>query len=235
VTAPVGAGRATESPRPAPLTGTLGTLGLADLLQLLDLGRKTGVLAVDGAAHGRGLLRLVGGAVTSARFRDAAGTELDGLDDVVAALLALPDGRFSFTADTAARPTPAGAVRVEALLMEAMRRLDEHAPVNAPVDVTSAGAGAPAPAGPARSSAGPLVPILTAGPDTPVGDEPLALGAAEWAVLAAVDGRREAAAVAGAAGLAPERAAAALDALVRLGLVAFVAPAVAAGPPTSPR
>jgi hypothetical protein len=219
---------AAGTPRLAPLTGTLGTLGLADLLQLLDLGRKAGVLAVDAGARGRGLLRLADGAVVSARFRDAAGNELHGLDDVVAALLALPDGRFTFTADAVARPAPASAVRVEALLMEAMRRLDEGSPAVVPEPAERTGSSARAP-----------VPILTAGPDGPAGAEPLALGAAEWAVLAVVDGRRDSVAVAGAAGLAPERAAAALDALARLGLVAFVAPAApdarpVSGSPSSP-
>jgi hypothetical protein len=198
----------------APLAGALDTLALADVLQLLDLGRKSGVLAVDaGDGVRRGLLRLRGGAVCAARFRDADARELRDPYDAVAAMLALAAGRFTFAPDPPDAPTagPAG-VRVEALLMEALRRADERA--------------APRPAE--------RVPVLAAGPDAGPdaggADAPLALRAADWALLAAVDGRRTVAAVAAAAGQAPERAAAALDALARAGLVAFrddVAPAPA--------
>ncbi len=195
----------------APLAGALDTLALADVLQLLDLGRKSGVLAVDaGDGVRRGLLRLRGGEVCAARFRDPDAGELRDPYDAVAAMLALTAGRFTFTPDPPGAPASAGptAVRVEALLMEALRRVDERA--------------APAPAD--------RVPVLAAGPDGGAADPPLRLRAADWALLAAVDGRRTVAAVAAAAGQSPDRAAAALDALARAGLVAYradVAPAPA--------
>lgn len=198
---------------PAPLTGALDTLALADVLQLLDLGRKSGVLAVDaGDGRRRGLVRLADGCVRAARFQDGARPELRDPFDAVAAMLALDSGRFTFAADPAPAPDGPDAgegVRVEALLMEAMRRLDEGAPALAP------------PAGPPHASpAAPTIPVLTADDPAELG-APVRLRAADWALLAAVDGRRDVAAVAATAGQPPEQAAAALAALARAGLVAF--------------
>jgi|GEM_PF-6470418 len=216
----------------APLAGALDTLALADVLQLLDLGRKSGVLAVE-ANDGvrRGLVRLSHGFVAAARFRDADARELRDPADAVAAMLALGSGRFTFAADppNAASDGPgsrAAGMRVEALLLEATRRLDEGAharlagadPANPPErrawDARSA---VPAPAG--------RVPVLAGagdGADDVSGDlSPVALRAADWALLAAVDGRRTVAEVAAAAGVDVDAAACACDALARLGLLRF--------------
>jgi hypothetical protein len=50
----VSPGRSTAPHGAAQLSGALGTVALADVLQLLELGRKTGVLAVDGGEGGGG-------------------------------------------------------------------------------------------------------------------------------------------------------------------------------------
>jgi hypothetical protein len=191
----------------ARLAGALDTLALADVLQLLDLGRKSGVLAVDaGDGVRRGLVRLRDGGVCAARFRDVDGRERRDVVDAVAAMLALGVGRFAFAPDEPGAAPAAGppGLRVEAVLLEATRRLDEAA--------ASVADERPAPAVFDR------VPTLAA-PDAADEAGPLTLRAAEWALLAAVDGRRTVAEVAEAAGQAPERAAAALDALAGAGLV----------------
>jgi len=69
----------------------------------------------------------------------------------------------------------------------------------------------------------PTIPVLAANDTTNPGP-PVRLRAADWARLAALDGRRDVPDVAAAVGQAPERVAAALDALVRAGLVTFRAP-----------
>jgi hypothetical protein len=194
------------------LVGALDTLALADVLQLLDLGRRTGVLAVDaGDGARRGLVRMRGGLVAAARFRRADGHEVRDPVDAVAAMLALTAGRFTFAADPPAPPaaTPAGALRVETVLMEASRRLD-LAPVPDPA-----------------FGADPHDRVPTLADDHALDEAsapPLVLLAADWALLAEVDGRRTVSQVAAAAGQATDRAADALDALARAGIVHLAEP-----------
>lgn len=193
---------------PAPLSGALGTVPLTDVLQLLDLGRKTGVLAVDGGDGRRGLVALADGAITGACYEDArpdgpsprptAGRAADDVVAAVGALLGLSAGRFAFTPSD--RPAGAGPRhRVESVLMAALHAADERA--RPPADEP--------PPGP--------VPALSA-----AGAAPLALRARHWAVLAAVDGTRDVAAIAAASGRAD--AADVLAELAAAGLVTSVRP-----------
>ena len=205
----------TARPGAAQLTGALGTVALADVLQLLDLGRKTGVLAVDGREGRRGLIRLADGAITGARYEERgspAHTTLD-ITGAVGALLALPGGRFAFTpADRPAAPGP--RVRVEAVLMAALHAADERGRPVSP---------APPPAVPADQSlpeARPTqrVPVLAT---SPIQSVPLRLRARHWGVLAVVDGRRDADAIAAACRVARAAADATLAELCAAGLVTF--------------
>jgi len=115
--------------RSAVIEGSLREVALADVLQLLDLGRKTGVLHVTDA-FGRGArVTLVNG-----RIRDAA---LDGeaprrgerhLRDVVIDLLGWTTGRFAVEPlDEATGHTGGVTVGIDSVLMEAARRADEWA------------------------------------------------------------------------------------------------------------
>jgi hypothetical protein len=195
------------------LEGSLRELALSDVLQLLELGRRTGVLRVDDEARGlSGDVALADGAVTGARLGTRAATREADVQAIVCALLEARVGRFAFvpgldSADDARARTPVRRVRVEAILVEAARRADEWARL---ADLV------PHPA---------AVPTLTdAGATAPV-----ALDARQWALLAEVDGARDVVALAAALGRDPLELAGALGALARLGLLAC------AGAPELPR
>jgi hypothetical protein len=185
------------------LEGSLRELALADVLQLLELGRRTGVLRVDDEARGlSGDVALADGAVTGARLGARAATRDADLQAIVCALLEARVGRFAFApalepSDAAAR-TPVRRMRVEAILVEAARRADEWARLAGSV---------PHPA---------AVPALA----DPGGAESLTLDARQWALLAEVDGARDVVALAAALGRDPLEVAGALGELTRLGLVA---------------
>lgn len=201
------------------IEGPLRELALTDVLQLLDLSRKTGVLSVmrDGndapcriyleegtivgvraTGHTRrlGELLLLGGKATQGQIDRAAkrqamfggrpiGTFLEEegvstaeikkqlrfqIEELVFDLVRWSEGQFSFE-ESAAPPAEGISVRVttESLLMEAMRRMDEWAELSRASPDTE------------------LVPSLVeVQPDGAM----LELEAAEWEILAAVDGER---------------------------------------------
>lgn len=101
------------------IRGTLEQVPLADLLQLLAMNRRSGVLGIttSGAA---GEVRILDGEVVDALYR-----RLEG-DKALFRLLGAQEGRFAFTPCT-----PSGARRIQAstamLLMEGMRQVDEFA------------------------------------------------------------------------------------------------------------
>ena len=190
------------------LEGSLRELALADVLQLLELGRRTGVLRVDDEARGlTGDVALADGAVTGARLGARAATREADVQAIVCALLEARVGRFAFvpaleSADDAPERTPERTavrrVRVEAILVEAARRADEWARLAELV---------PHPA---------AVPMLI---DDGVA-APLTLDARQWALLAEVDGARDVVGLAAALGRDPLELAGALGELARLGLIA---------------
>jgi two-component system OmpR family response regulator len=106
---------------PAALSGTLSHFGLATLLTVLEMERRTGVLHLRGP-HRTGRLALRDGQVVSAEIR---GELLRGTDAVFE-LLGWVSGTFHFrvaavkTADEVSLPT-------SMLLIEAARRADELA------------------------------------------------------------------------------------------------------------
>ena len=194
------------------LEGSLRELALADVLQLLELGRRTGVLRVDDEARGlAGDVALADGAVTGARLGARAAAREADVQAIVCALLEARVGRFAFVPalesadDAPARPS-VRRVRVEAILVEAARRADEWARLADLVPHAAA------------------IPMLT---DDGAAD-PLTLDARQWALLAEVDGARNVVALAAALGRDPLELAAALAELTRLGLVACAAASGAA-------
>ena len=205
--------------RPASLPGSLGELALPDVLQLLDLGRKTGVLVVrrtDPATDGA--IVLVDGRVMGAAVREPGSAEPHAAlvaralrqaaavtEAEVYEVLGWREGRFSFAPLDGALPAsgPGRGVSVDALLMESARRDDEWARL--------------APRVPHLG----LVPALA-----DVGDAglPLDLAPEAWALLAAVDGERDLRAVAAALATDPLAVARTADVLAAAGVLALVDP-----------
>lgn len=106
------------------LEGRLAQLGLADLLQLFHMNRKTGsvelVRRAAGGGEERGRVAVVDGNVVDAQCGAIAG------EKALLRLLAWRSGNFSFR-----RTRPAASARIHtptrALLLEGMRQLDELA------------------------------------------------------------------------------------------------------------
>lgn len=110
--------------RPSPVAtlrddfrGELQQVSVLDLLQLLSMNRRTGVLSVS-TAVGAGEVRLDDGAVVDAYYR-----RLEG-EKALFRLLAERDGTFAFTSGPSGGP---GRITssTRALLMDGLRQLDE--------------------------------------------------------------------------------------------------------------
>lgn len=120
---------------PPVLEGVLTDFALADALQLLELGSRSGVLVVDGGPLGAGRVLLGRGRVTAVVTRD--GGRAADVATAVADLLELPRGRWTFYAVEAAAAAPdegssgSGTASIGAILVEAARRRDERARVAA--------------------------------------------------------------------------------------------------------
>jgi len=196
------------------LHGSLRDLALADVLQLLDLGGRSGVLRLHHLADDlHGAVLFVGGRVRGA----AVARGLDDAEDAAArcgardtqeavlALLGWRHGDFSFVLrETPDVPAQAPMLGVDSLLMEAARRADEWAQV-------------------ADLVPNPEVALaLAAGEDD---GEPLELSPMAWALLGVVDGQRTVRQLAAALAVEPVAVARETRTLVRAGLVAVLGPA----------
>ena len=189
------------------LAGALDGFALADVLQLLELGARSGVLAVDGGPLGAGCVVVRAGRILRVTTRDRNDA---GVAETVASLLELPRGRWAFHADAVADADAAvrggePGTSISAILVEAARGRDERA--------------RPEPARPLTDADVPR-PCL----DEDAGASPLGrLTAAHLRVLAAVDGVRDVRAIAVAARCDVERVRDAVDALHAVGLVEVAA------------
>ncbi|HEY4117666.1 MAG TPA: DUF4388 domain-containing protein [Byssovorax sp.] len=101
------------------LRGNLEQMPVADLLQMLSMNRRSGVLSIV-TKSGPGEVRLVDGEVADAVFRRVEG------EKAFYRLLAEHDGRFAFSPAEVPGPRRITAP-TSALLMEAMRQVDEVA------------------------------------------------------------------------------------------------------------
>lgn len=186
------------------LAGALDSFALADVLQLLELGARSGVLAVDGGPLGAGRVVVRAGRVVDVTTRDGGAT---AIADAVATLLELPRGRWAFhvtepaEAGAAVRASETG-VSISGLLVEAARGRDEGARLEA--------------VRPLRDSD---VLRLSVGEDAGTAPAGGGLQAAHLRVLAAVDGARDVRAIAAALRCEVDRVRDALDTLRALGLV----------------
>lgn len=102
------------------LTGNLADFGVGELLQILSMGRKTGILAVEGDLHS-GELVLWGGRLVHATEAAAVGEE------AFYRLMSNRAGRFIFTTTPVDEEVAARAVtiqrKLDVLLLEATQRL----------------------------------------------------------------------------------------------------------------
>jgi hypothetical protein len=150
------------------IEGSLREVALADVLQLLDLSRKTGVLRVrDAVGEREAMVTLVGGRIAAACITPSV-SRTDPRETMIE-LLGWTSGRFSVEPidETHARPR-LGLLGVDTVLMESARRADEWSRL-------------------ADRVSGPDAVPRLATPDDG-GNEPLALAPDEWEVLAYADG-----------------------------------------------
>lgn len=103
------------------LKGTVDQMGLASLLSVLQLGRRTGILQLRRPPGEEGMLFLVEGSIHKAETRGGVRRRNH---EAVYALLGWSDGMFEFSMTTLRTPDEIG-LPVESLLLEGARRLDE--------------------------------------------------------------------------------------------------------------
>jgi hypothetical protein len=158
------------------LQGTLDTLSLPDLCELLSGTSKTGALHVR-SESGQGVLWFTGGQVCAGEAGGqtgppppgAGGDLLDRLHDVCFELFRYTEGSFEFEAERRP-PWPADrSVDVTGLLTETERRMAEWREIIAVIPSIEAR------------------PRLVPEPPTP---GPITLDAAQWRVVTGIDGRR---------------------------------------------
>ena len=189
------------------LHGPLRELGLDDVFQLLERGRKTGSLRVTSELReDEGVVHFENGRVHRATLRSAPAPGIDHapervrrdhIECVVMELMAWREGYFTF--ERAADEPPVGELRipVDALLMAVVQNGDAWARV-------------------VRSIAT-LTAVPTLAPDA--GAAMLELQPSEWEILAYVDGGRDLRAIAATAGVTCLEAAEAIAALCAAGIV----------------
>ncbi len=170
--------------------GSLAEIQLTDLIQLVGVSRKTGVLHIRNGKE-RGEVYLVDGQVVHAQLGPHVGEE------AVYAMVLATEGDFEFEPGDA-HPRRTISKSNTTLLMQAAQRVDEWRVVSRKVPSTD------------------LVPEYVTQPDR--GDR-IFLNTAEWLVLAKIDGRRSVKAIAGMAGLPPFDTAKVLYGLISAGLI----------------
>jgi len=158
------------------LQGTLDTLSLPDLCELLSGTNKTGALHVR-SETGQGVLWFTGGQVCAGEAGGqtgppppgAGGDLLERLHDVCFELFRYTEGSFEFEADRRPSWSADRGVDVSGLLAETERRMAEWREIIA------------------------VIPSIEARPrlvPEPPASGPITLDAAQWRVVTGIDGRR---------------------------------------------
>lgn len=148
------------------LIGTLNDFSLVDIIQLVDLGKKTGILLIHGR---RGSAALGGrfyfqeGKIHSAEFDDLAG------DEAAYTLFMATEGSFEFVQTSELPPRNIHASN-ETLIMEGAARQDAWSAIEARVPPEHA------------------VPALV--PDPPAAPPEIRLELQKWRVVTLIDGKR---------------------------------------------
>lgn len=201
------------------LQGTLDTLSLPDLCELLSGTSKTGALHVR-SESGQGVLWFIGGQVCAGEAGGqtgppppgAGGDLLDRLHDVCFELFRYIEGSFEFEAERRPSWPAERGVDVTGLLTETERRMAEWREIIA------------------------VIPSIEARPrlvPEPPAAGPITLDAAQWRVVTGIDGRRRVSALIRVLDGGEYTVCKILRSLVQAGLVeidaADTAPAVPAG------
>jgi len=191
------------------IEGSLREVALADVLQLLDLGRKTGVLCVTNAFGRAARVTLVNGRVRDASVDGALARGERQVRDVVIELLGWSAGRFAVEpVDPEVVRARGASIGVDSVLMEAARQADEWERLGDRVPGAHA------------------VPRLSTGG----GAAPVALAPEEWEVLAYADGVSDVRAIAARAGRDLLAVAGAVHRLVGEGLLSVTSTPIEAVP-----
>ena len=103
------------------LQGTVDQMGLASLLSILQLGRRTGVVQLRRPPGEEGMLFLVDGSIHRAETRGGVKRKNQ---EAIYSLLGWSDGSFEFSPASLRTPDEIG-MPTESLLLEGARRLDE--------------------------------------------------------------------------------------------------------------
>ena len=103
------------------LRGTVDQMGLASLLSILHLGRRSGMLQLRRSTGEEGMLFLVDGAIHRAETRGGVKRKNT---DAVCTLLGWSEGTYDFSTAALRVPDEIG-LPTESLLLEGARRLDE--------------------------------------------------------------------------------------------------------------
>jgi len=177
----------------AAIEGSLSEVGLPDILQLLTVGGKTGILHLSGD-EGEGRLYLKDGQVVHAAAADQEGEE------AAYALAGWSRGRFAFEPGEA---SPATTINrsATALLMEAARRSDEWRVIEAKIPSTA------------------HVPEFVVPEGAGDSEGQINLNTREWQLLSKIDGQRSVREIATASGLSTFDAARLLLGLVSTNLI----------------
>ena len=177
----------------ATLRGVLSELQLADVLQVLAVGNKTGELRLrDGDAHGS--IFLSEGRIVHAQTADLSG------EDAAYALADWKRGEFRFEPGTQA-PRTSIAVSYTSVLMEAARRSDEWRVIQQQIPSTD------------------HVPEFVVPENPGESESQINLNTREWQLLSKIDGRRSIREIATVSGMATFDAAKLLYGLVSTGLL----------------
>jgi hypothetical protein len=175
------------------LRGSLSELQLADVLQVLAVGNKSGQLHLsDGEA--RGSIFLSEGRIVHAQTNELAGEE------AAYALAEWTRGEFRF-APGAKAPQASIAASYTSLLMEAARRSDEWRVIQRQIPTTD------------------HVPEFVVPENPGESQSQINLNTREWQLLSKIDGRRSIKEIATASGMATFDAAKLLYGLVSTGLL----------------
>ena len=159
----------------ATLAGVLSGFALADVLQLLELGARSGTLVVDGGPLGHGAIQLSAGRVVAVSEGASRATTADAQIASIGRMLDWCAGRWTFQAgEELGLPNAAAGLAITTILVDGARRRDE---------IARRALHEPRP----RAD----VPVLADGGASEDGGACERLTAADLNVLAAVDGSRD--------------------------------------------
>ncbi|MCU0494770.1 MAG: DUF4388 domain-containing protein [Chloroflexaceae bacterium] len=188
------------------LAGDISEFPLTDIIQLVDLSKKTGAVYIDGE---RGTQRISG----KIYFRDGKiiGADVPGMPplEAVYTFFTVSAGPFRFI-DTDRLDTPTITASNELIIMEGIGRQEAWAEQQAQAPQPTQAAPAPLP---------PLTMVPRLSPNPATGSSEINLEAEEWRVLTMVNGKNSVGQIAQRSGLGEARTAEIIGQLLANGLI----------------